>query len=193
MINQMDQKRLSVITKKVRSFCGAGVYEIYAKLDGILKKKPSNIILHVGTNEQTIKMPHWTERSGYMYYMYYLTILQLVKKIKSLNINYLCNVNIWGNCLGVKGLHLNPRGWDGSLLISYLWYGSFSSNCVLNHENLCHKTSLSKYNIISVLQVPDAFLHSQTTLTLNLQEDNMKRYNVGNKGNVIKRKRKQLK
>ena len=60
MINQMDQDRLSNSTKKsvvVRSFGGAGGAEIYPKLEKLIKKKPTTIILHVGTNDSTTKTP----------------------------------------------------------------------------------------------------------------------------------------
>ena len=59
MINQMEQERLSKSTRKsvvVRSFghfviCrGVGVDQKFIRLDKLLKKKPSAIILHVGTN-----------------------------------------------------------------------------------------------------------------------------------------------
>ena len=39
-------------TGKARSF---GIAEIYSKLDSLLKKKPSNIIVHVGTNDSVNK------------------------------------------------------------------------------------------------------------------------------------------
>ena len=137
MINQIDEKRLSTSTKKtvkVRSFGGAGVKEIYPKLGSLLRKKPSNIILHVGTNDSVnkasetilddlLKLKHHIEQKAPGICVILscpisrtdngkarLTILRLVKKIKFSNVNYLCNVNVGENCLGVKGLHLNPRG-----------------------------------------------------------------------------------
>ena len=58
MLNQLDQDRLSTSTNKlvkVRSYGGAGIINIYAKLDGLLKKRPSYIILHVGTNDAVNK------------------------------------------------------------------------------------------------------------------------------------------
>ena len=118
----------------MRSFGGAGVKEIYPKLGSLLRKKPSNIILHVGTNDSVnkasetilddlLKLKHHIEQKvpGICVILSCpisrtdngkarLTILRLVKKIKFSNVNYLCNVNVGENCLGVKGLHLNPRG-----------------------------------------------------------------------------------
>ena len=40
---------------KVRSFGGFGVNNIYLKLDALLKKKPSKIVLHLGTNHTVMK------------------------------------------------------------------------------------------------------------------------------------------
>ena len=54
MINQMDEDRLSNNPKrsvKVRAFGGFGINEIYSKLDSLFKKKPSRIIIHLGTND----------------------------------------------------------------------------------------------------------------------------------------------
>ena len=54
MINQMDEDRLSNNSKrsvKVRAFGGFRINEIYSKLDSLLKKKPSRIIIHLRTND----------------------------------------------------------------------------------------------------------------------------------------------
>ena len=56
MLNQMDAEKLSKSTKrnvKVRSFGGAKMIDMYAKLDILLRKNPTTIILHVGTNDAT--------------------------------------------------------------------------------------------------------------------------------------------
>ena len=61
MLNQMDAEKLSKSTKrnvKVRSFRGAKVIDMYAKLHILLRKKPSTIILHVGTNDTTSLPSH---------------------------------------------------------------------------------------------------------------------------------------
>ena len=137
MINQMDQKRLSSSTQKsvkIRAFGGAGIKEVYSKLECLLKKKPRNIIIHVGTADSVhqtsdciadnyVKLKQYIEEKVPGIGVTFscpsirtdnskarLTILRLVEKIKSLNVNYLSNVNIGENCLGVKGLHLTPRG-----------------------------------------------------------------------------------
>ena len=52
MLNQMDEKRLCVSTKKTVK---VSINEIHPKLDSLLKKKPSNIIVHVGTNDSVNK------------------------------------------------------------------------------------------------------------------------------------------
>ena len=136
MINQMDQVRLSSSTKKsvvIRSFGGAGVNEMYPKLENLLKKKPSTIILHVGTNDSTSKSPevilenlltlrHFIEAKipGIKVIMSSpiirvdnakanVTVRKLVEKMKLSHTDCLINVNIGEDCLGVKGLHLNTK------------------------------------------------------------------------------------
>ena len=136
MINQMDQVRLCNSTKKsvvVRSFGGAGVSEMYPKLEKLLKKKPSTIILHVGTNDSTTKTPevilddllnlrHYIEAKipGIKVILSSpiirvdnakanATVRRLVEKMKLSHTDCLINVNIGEDCLGVKGLHLNTK------------------------------------------------------------------------------------
>ena len=137
MINQMDEDRLSSSTKmnvKVRSFGGVDIHSIYSKLDPLLKKKPSKIILHIGTNdtvnntsdtvlENLLKLKHYIESklAGVSIVLSCpikrvdnhkakMIIKNLNEKIRLLKVKSLLNVNIGENCLGRKGLHLNPRG-----------------------------------------------------------------------------------
>lgn len=137
MINQMDEKRLSFSTTKdvkVRAFGGVDINGMYQKLDPLVKKKPGKIILHVGTqdtvhkNSKTIlndlfKLKQHIEAQlpGVMVVLSCpitrvdnsksrLTITHLIESVKPLKVNYLLNVNIGENCLGRKGLHLNPKG-----------------------------------------------------------------------------------
>ena len=62
MINQMDEEKLSRSSKKsikVRAYGGHGVNDIYGKLDTLLKKNPSKVIIHLGTNDA----PHTTSQT----------------------------------------------------------------------------------------------------------------------------------
>ena len=58
MLNQLDEKRLAYSVKrpvKVRSFSGAMVHDMYNYITPLLKKEPSIILLHIGTNDATRK------------------------------------------------------------------------------------------------------------------------------------------
>ena len=137
MVNQMNKVRLTRSTKKivkVRSFGGFGVNDIYSKLDALLKKKPSKIVLHLGTNNSVMKTSQSilddilklkqiiestlegaeviiscpiirTDNAKAK-----LTILKFIEKIKHLKVKYLLNDNVNENCLGKKGLHLSEWG-----------------------------------------------------------------------------------
>ena len=48
-----------------------------------------------------------------------LTIKHLLSKIKHMKVKYMLNNNISENCLGRKGLHLNPRG-TGRLAVNLI-------------------------------------------------------------------------
>ena len=137
MVNQMDEDRLSASTKKnvkVRSFGGLNTVSIYPKLEPLLKKKPSKIILHIGTNQAAdntsdiifnnlldLKIYIESQLDGVTVILSCpitrvdstkakLTVNNLTEKIKLLGIKHLLNVNVDENCLGRKGLHLNQRG-----------------------------------------------------------------------------------
>ena len=137
MVNQMDEDRLSASTKKnvkVRSFGGLNTVSIYPKLEPLLKKKPSKIILHIGTNQATdntsdiifnnlldLKKYIESHLDGVTVILSCpitrvdstkakLTVNNLTAKIKLLGIKHLLNINVDENCLGRKGLHLNQRG-----------------------------------------------------------------------------------
>ena len=139
MINQLDEERLSKSSKrnvKVRSFGGATIKMMYDRITPLLKKKPETVILHVGTADATykssneimddlLKLNYFIENSlGDCNVVFSLpitrtdngkaqsTIKRIIERSKNLDINVKClpNTNIGENCLGRKGLHLNPRG-----------------------------------------------------------------------------------
>ena len=130
----MDEVRLSRSTKKIvkaRSFGGFRVDDIYSKLDALLKKKPSKIVLHLGRNDTVMKTSQSilddilklkqivestiecaeviiscpiirTDNAKAKF-----TILKFIEKIKHMKVKYLLNDNVNENCLGKKGLHLS--------------------------------------------------------------------------------------
>ena len=55
IIQGLDESRLKKYKCKVRSFPGAVIDDMYDYLEPLLKKKPTNIILHIGTNDATTK------------------------------------------------------------------------------------------------------------------------------------------
>ena len=110
-----------------------GINTIYTKLDGLLKKRPNYITLHVGTNDtenkssevilnDLLKLQNHIEQKAPEILVYLscpinrvdngkarITIQKLVEKIKHLKVKHLSNVNIRESCLGSKGLHLNKK------------------------------------------------------------------------------------
>ena len=137
MVNQMDEEKLSQSTGKmvkVRAFGGYGVNDIYKKLDALLMKKPSKIVIHLGTNDATTKSSQIIlddllklkrhielELKGVEVvfscpiiriddWKGHLTVIRLKQKIQRLKVRYLLNDNIKENHLGNKGLHLSNWG-----------------------------------------------------------------------------------
>ena len=129
MLNQLNQDRLSTSTNKlvkVRSYGEAGINNIYTKLNGLLKKRPNYIILHVGTNDAVnkssevilndlLELQNHIEQKApeIMVYLFCtinrvdngkagITIQKLVEKIKYLKVKHLSNVNIRESRLGLQ-------------------------------------------------------------------------------------------
>ena len=128
---------------KVRGFSGGNINDFYTYLIPLLRKKPSYIILMVGTNDATMKssekllaellaLKNWilevlpeviitiscpTIRNDNQKAR--LTILHLRKKLNDLKLSTIINDNIGENHLGRKGLHLNNRG-SARLAMNYL-------------------------------------------------------------------------
>ena len=54
MVNGISEKRLSLNHKvKIVNFPGSTSEKILEKLDDIIKEKPGDLIIHVGTNDMT--------------------------------------------------------------------------------------------------------------------------------------------
>ena len=149
MLNQLDEKRLSNSVNrcvKVQSFPGATIEDMYSYITPLLKKVPKHIIIHIGTNNAVYNssdtiLDEIVKLKGYIQSQLpdamvilscpitrtdngkaRLTVKHIMRKIKTLNVYYMSHDNI-SDCLGVKGLHLNPKG-TGRLavnLISQMW------------------------------------------------------------------------
>ena len=137
----IEEKRLK--KAKVRVFLGACVEDMYHYLTPLLKKKPTNIILHIGSNDA----PYKSSANILMEIMdlkkNILSLLPMVNihfslptlrvdnakanevlrelegKLKSVCKDTISNSNVDRGCLGKKGLHLNPKG-SGRLAINFI-------------------------------------------------------------------------
>ena len=115
---------------------------MYDYLSPLLKKKPSYIIVHIGSNnspyktsshilDEMLKLKAHIEIVLPTVRVYFscpilrfddvkanLTLHHLVKKMKHLT-NIIVHDNVDRCCLGKKGVHLNPKG-SGRLVINLL-------------------------------------------------------------------------
>ena len=56
IMSNIDEKRLSKnVNVKVRAFAGSTINDMYPYLEPLLRKEPSHILLHVGTNDSGVK------------------------------------------------------------------------------------------------------------------------------------------
>ena len=128
---------------KVRVFIGACVDDMYDFLTPLLKKKPTNIILHIGSNDSPFKTSEEIVSEIVNLKKNILSILPTVRiylscptvrfdnfganavlrkveeKLKSLFNDVILNDNVDRSCVGKKGLHLNPKG-SGRLAINFI-------------------------------------------------------------------------
>lgn len=145
ILNGIEENRMRNNKKhliKVRAFSGASVFDMYSYITPLLRKKPTYIILHIGSNNSTNKTANeiYDEILTLKEHIIealptctvYLsapvlrldngkagmTLKSLANKMKDLD-NVIFNDNIDVTCLGGKGLHLNPKG-SGRLAINYL-------------------------------------------------------------------------
>lgn len=144
IIQGLEERRLKHYNAKIRSFPGARIDDLYDYLKPLLKKKPTNIILHIGTNDATDKTPGKLKNEINNLKTYIKENLPDVKLMFSLptlrtdnpqaertlkvvreyfssenETVFISNDNIDKTCLGKQGLHLNPRG-TGRLAINYI-------------------------------------------------------------------------
>ena len=135
MFNNIDETRLSKIKNiKVNSFGGAKINNMYGHLVPLLRKKPSDLILHIGTNDAVSKtsdqiLDEILDLKKHVENVVpdiNVIISKLIirsdnpkansisgnvnKKLVKLGINLLDHSNISLDDLGRKGLHLNEKG-----------------------------------------------------------------------------------
>ena len=135
IMSNIDEKRLSKsVNVKVRAFAGSTINDMYSYLEPLLRKEPSHILLHVGTNDSGVKsseeivsellqlkshvkgiLPNCTIyislptlRTDNPYAA--RTIRQLSTMLKQLNIQIMNNDYITAEQLGKKSVHLNRWG-----------------------------------------------------------------------------------
>ena len=143
IISGLMEKRMSTNEHpvKVRPFPGARIEDFHDYLVPLLKKKPTFIIIHCGTNniaqepEEIVNgllnlksfieytLPAATVIISYPTYrndnVAYSKKINLVRNFLSkLNINCICNDSITLDCLGQSQLHLNRKG-SARLAMSY--------------------------------------------------------------------------
>ena len=142
ILHGISESRLRRYQAKVRPFSGATVDDMYNYLPPLLKKRPDNIILHVGSNDSTFK--GWEDITAELLNLrkFILAFLPNVKLFFSSPIirtdNQAANSTLiviskffskWfdnvithdrkdSSCLS-DGLHLNPKG-SGRLATSYI-------------------------------------------------------------------------
>ena len=128
---------------KVRVFPGSSIEDIFFNITPLLRKKPSNIILHIGTNnavydnssqiiEKIIKLKEYIISKLPDCKLFFsslierfddakaqLSVLMTNKKLAHLGMEIINNNNIKQLHLGKKRLHLNPHG-TGKLAVNFL-------------------------------------------------------------------------
>ena len=142
IIMGLEENRLRKYKAKVRAFPGALVDDMYDYLLPLLKKKPSNIIIHIGSNDAPNKSANEiaNEIRCLKYFIDQMvpgvkifvscpvtrldnkkansTLCQLSILLKDAG-NIICNDNVDPSCLGRKGLHLNAKG-SGRLAMNFI-------------------------------------------------------------------------
>ena len=141
MLYGIDEKRLK--NTKVRIFPGASIEDLFFNISPLLRKKPNNIICHIGTNntinensneimEKLMKLKEYIKSKlpncnlifssfidRYDNAKAQLTVNMVNKKLIHLESKMIDNKIIMREHLGKKGLHMTPCG-TGKLVFNYL-------------------------------------------------------------------------
>ena len=165
IINGIDKKRLSKKNSnvKIRYFNGTLVEDMFYNLVPLMRKKPSALILHVGTDNtvsdsskvilkkmnllSSIKInisdcrimfqPVWRTDSGKTT----LTLNNLNKLLAELDVDKIDNSNIDASCFGKRGLHLNSIR-TGKLALNFIKFLKAFCNADFARKSrgMVHKT-----------------------------------------------------
>ena len=131
----LGEKMFSVGEVKVKSHGGATVRDIYDHLEAHLSKKPTNVIVHIGTNNSdnqtsdeilnemkslNIWIKNYTKGSVHPIFSMptvrydrakpTLTVRHLQAKLRNSGLTFIDNTNIEQEHLGKRKLHLNTEG-----------------------------------------------------------------------------------
>ena len=134
IVSGIQESRLRKYKCKVRAFPGATIEDMYDYLTPLLKKKPTNIILHVSSNDSPYKSSDEIVQElielkkkielvlpGVKVFLSTPTLRfdnglansvlrEVTLKLRELFCDVVVNDNIDRECLGHKGLHLNEKG-----------------------------------------------------------------------------------
>ena len=130
----IQESKLQKYKCKVRPFPGAIIDDMYDYLNPLLKKNPSNIILHIGSNDapdktteeiayEIIHLKEFIESVLPSVKIFWscpilrfdnmkanIVLRELSQWLKFFTKNVIDNNNLDGTCIGKKGLHLNAKG-----------------------------------------------------------------------------------
>ena len=143
MVGGVQESRLKSLKAKVRKFPGATISDMHDYLKPLLKKNPTNIILHVCTNDaphsSSDKIVHDLKElmdsimaalpSVKLFFSCPLmrrdnvlansVVRQVTRRTKVLFNGAIEHTNIDNSCISLKGLHLNEKG-TGRLSKNYI-------------------------------------------------------------------------
>ena len=139
----LEEKKLRKYNAKVRPFPGACVDDMFDYIIPLLKKKPTNIILHIGSNDAPFKSANDIAKEITNLTLFIEnelpgvnillsnpvlrlddhkannTLRKLSELFKLMKYNIIYNENVDASCLGKRGLHLNAKG-SGRLAINFI-------------------------------------------------------------------------
>ncbi len=142
IVNGIEEERLRKYNARVVPCPGSRIKDMYNNISPLLKKKPSKVIIHVGTNDTPYKPSSDIVKELIMLRKFvennlpgsnvYLSspVMRLDNQLANSSIrkinnelknlyNVIMNDKLDGHCLGRKGLHLNRRG-SGKLAVNFI-------------------------------------------------------------------------
>ena len=142
MLNGIEEDRLRKYNMRIAPFPGAKIKNMYNNITPYFKKKPSKVIIHVGTNDAPYKPSGDITKELTLLRKFVeinipgckvflsspimrsdnqlanSTIREINKDLRNMD-DVIMNDKLDGHCLGRKGLHLNPRG-SGKLAMNFI-------------------------------------------------------------------------